>query len=171
MSNTFFQIATRFQLLSQYVKRSATLPHVRFIWARSIDMNRPITLNASHLSPCSAQKIEVGLAARVHPRLRPRFLPFSAVRTLLHISTLPTDELCCLSSLPLQSTIQGLFLTSTWPKCLWTTTDVLTVRTLLSMPQNTTTSLPRSPSCSWLSTGRPSTCKCPMRRFLHTFPK
>ena len=36
VSNPFFQITTRFHSLSEYVKRSATLPHVRFIWARSI---------------------------------------------------------------------------------------------------------------------------------------
>ena len=34
-SNPSFQITTRFHLLSQYVNRSATLPHVQFIWARS----------------------------------------------------------------------------------------------------------------------------------------
>ena len=37
VSNPFYQITTRFHLLSEYVKRSATLPHVRFIWARSSD--------------------------------------------------------------------------------------------------------------------------------------
>ena len=35
VSNPFYQITTRFHLLSEYVKCSATLPHVRFIWARS----------------------------------------------------------------------------------------------------------------------------------------
>ena len=35
VSNPFFQITTRFQLLSQYVKSSATLPHVQFILGRS----------------------------------------------------------------------------------------------------------------------------------------
>ena len=35
-SNPFFQIITRFHLLSEYFKSDATLPHVRFIWARSI---------------------------------------------------------------------------------------------------------------------------------------
>ena len=34
-SNPFFQIITRFHLLSEYFKRDARLPHVRFIWARS----------------------------------------------------------------------------------------------------------------------------------------
>ena len=35
VSNPFFQITSRFHSLSEYVKRSATLPHVRLIWARS----------------------------------------------------------------------------------------------------------------------------------------
>ena len=34
-SNPFFQITIRLHLLSEYVKRDATLSHVRFIWARS----------------------------------------------------------------------------------------------------------------------------------------
>ena len=40
MSNPFFQITTRFHLLLEYVNRDATLPHVRFIWARSISKAR-----------------------------------------------------------------------------------------------------------------------------------
>ena len=40
VSNLFFQITTGFHLLSVFVKRSATLPHVRFILGRSTPYSR-----------------------------------------------------------------------------------------------------------------------------------